>query len=143
MPPRGKTIAELRRELKAKQTQLARLRSSRVKLARRLDRIDRQIAVLLGDERRLRGRRRKKAVRRKAKKAQRRRRRATGKPLVDYIAKALAGSAKGLRVKDIQQAVAKAGYRSTSKNFYSIVAAALRDESKFKRVSRGVYKAAG
>jgi hypothetical protein len=141
MPLRGKTIAELRRELKVKKVRLAKLQSSRAKVSKRLGKLDHQIAVLLGDERKLRGRRKKKARRRVAKKAKRRRR-ATGKPLGQYISKALAGSEKGMRVKDIQQAVVKAGYRSASKNFYSIVAAALADESKFQRVGRGLYKLA-
>ena len=44
-----------------------------------------------------------------------------------------------MRAKDIAQAVVKAGYRSTSRNFYPIVAAALRDKKLFRRVRRGVY----
>lgn len=142
MPPRGKTIAGLRRELQAKKAQLAKLRSSRAKVARQLARLDRQIALLLGAERKRRVRRKKKAARR-AKKRTKRGRRAAGKPLVAYISKVLAGSEQGMRVTEIRKAVTKAGYRSASKNFYSIVAAALRDKSKFKRVGRGLYKNVG
>ena len=44
-----------------------------------------------------------------------------------------------MRAKEIVPAVRKAGYETFSKDFYGIVATALRDKKTFKRVSRGVY----
>ena len=69
----------------------------------------------------------------------RRRSRAGGRPLVDYIVDALKGLRGGMRVKDIMTACAKAGYRSASKDFYNIVAATVRDETRFRKLSRGIY----
>ncbi len=140
MPRPSRSIVELSRELKAKRNRLAKLQSARTKAARQVEKLDRQIAVLLGDQRRLRGRRGKKAGGRRARRIIRRRPR--GKALPDVIVKVLGASGKPMRVKDIEQAVKHAGYRSASMNFYSLVAAALQDESRFKRVSRGQYKLA-
>ena len=80
------------------------------------------------------GRPKKKAV-----VAKRGRRRATGKPLAAYIREVLAGKPKGMRAKEISAAVAKAGYKSFSKDFYGIVATALRDKKNFHKLARGVY----
>jgi hypothetical protein len=137
MPPRTKTIAQLRRELRAKERALGRLVSRRKKLAARLAVLDRRIASLGGANpatgtgaggRRSKGRRRRK--------------RATGKPLVKYIRAALARAKGGMRAKDVMRAVVKAGYPTCSKDFYGIVAAALRDTSQFKRLKRGIYTVA-
>jgi len=145
MPPRTKTIAELKRELAAKERQLDKLQADRKKLQRQLDVIDRQIVAMGGEAPAAPARRgRRKAARkttkaaRKAGKAARRGRRTTGKPLAEYIQKVLAGG-EPMRAKHITAAVKKAGYKSGAKDFYGIVAATLRDEKLFKRVSRGVY----
>jgi hypothetical protein len=134
MPRRTKTIAELRRELKTKERALGRLASRRRRLAAHLAALDRRIASLGGAAssvgaraggRRTRGRRRRK--------------RATGKPLVKYLRAALARAKGGMRAKDVMKAVVKAGYPTCSKDFYGIVAAALRDKGHFKRLKRGIY----
>ena len=134
MPPRTKSIAELRRELKAKERALGRLASRRKKLAARLAVLDRRIASLGGAApatgARAGGRRTK---------GRRGRKRATGKPLVKYIRAALGRAKGGMRAKDVTKAVVKAGYPTCSKDFYGIVAAALRDKSHFKRLKRGIY----
>jgi len=44
----------------------------------------------------------------------------------------------GMRVKDIMAAVRKAGYKTNSKDFYGVVATAVR-EGGFQKLSRGVY----
>ena len=51
----------------------------------------------------------------------------------------LKGSPKGMRVKEVMNAATKAGYVSRSKDFYGIVATALREGPQFKKISRGVY----
>jgi len=154
MPGRTRTITELKKELKIKQRRLSKLRLQRRKLAAGLVAIDKHIDSLAGETAN-RGRKPKRARRKKARKVARRkkvagktrkakrpRKRATGTPLMTYLVKVLGQTKKGLRIKDIASAVAKAGYKSRSKDFYAIVATALRDK-KFKRVSRGVYTLAG
>ena len=162
--PRIKKIGELRQELAAKEKQLGKLVAQRKKLASTLESIDRVIALLGGEippTRRRRGRppgrpklakkrvkrgRKPKKVKkaRKAKKAKKakkvkRGRRATGKPLAEYLKKVLGAAKAPMRAKEIVPAVRKAGYKTFSKDFYGIVATALRDKKTFKRVSRGVY----
>jgi len=155
MPARIKSIRELRRELQAKQKRLDRLEARRKKIAARLVKVDRQIAVLAGVEKLGRGfaaaalvpagkllgmvRRRGKALRKAVRRAKARAGRARGKPLVEYIQEVLAKAAGGLRVKETVQQVRKAGYKTYSKDFYGIVATALRDRKLFKRIRRGVY----
>jgi len=140
MPPR-KSISELRRELRAREKELARLRSKRVGLARQMARLDKMIATLAGGKvpvQRKKGK--KKSTAKKAGQVVRRaRRRARGKPLVAYIRQVLAKAPKGMRTKDIAKAVVAAGYRSSSKNFYGIVAKTVLEEKGLKRVARGVY----
>ena len=58
--------------------------------------------------------------------------------MVDCIKGVLAKAAGGMRVKDIMAAVQAAGYESGAKDFYGIVAAAVRGKG-FDKVSRGVY----
>ncbi len=132
MPPRTMTIAELKKALRAKERVVGRLILRRGKLATRLASLDRKILALGGQVPSVGG---GAGPRRKAG----RRRRATGKPLVEYIGAVLAKSKAGMRAKDVTKAVVKAGYPTASKSFYGIVAAALRDTAKFKRLGRGVY----
>jgi chromosome segregation ATPase len=147
------TIKELRRQLAAKEKQLDKAVAERSRLATRLAELDAEIAALGGAPAPKRKKRRKaakkagrkpgrkpgrpakkKAAKRKvAKKARR------GKPLAAYIVGVLKGAAGGMRVKNVMAAVVKAGYATQSKDFYGIVAATLRDETKFKKISRGVY----
>ena len=138
MAPRVKSIEDLRRELQARENQLGKLEARRQKLLKRLGKVDRQIAAIGGEARTGNGRRRGRPPGKPGRPG--RRRRATGTPLPQYIQQVLAKCSEGMRAKDIAVAVTKAGYKSHSKDFYGIVAATLRDESAFKRVSRGVYK---
>ena len=152
MAPRIKGINELRRELAAKEKELAELLARRKKLAKRLAAVDKTIAALGGEVPAAKPRRGRppgkgKAVRKKVrgprrvvKKVKRAHKRATGQPLAEYIKKVLGESPKGMRAKDVVRAVKKNGYKTFSKDFYGIVAAALRDTKGVKRVSRGVYQ---
>ena len=140
--PKTKTIAELKRELQAKQKQLKALATRRTSLAAALAAVDKKIASLSGA-----ATPRKPAAGRKAKKPKRaagpkRRRRTTGKPLAAYVQGVLAKAKEPMRVKDVAAAVRKAGYKSASKDFYGIVATTLRDKKKFSRAARGLYKLA-
>jgi hypothetical protein len=128
---------------------LSKLRIHRKTLAARLGAVDRQISTLAGESpQRVRGKkagkRGKKATRkvRTAKRGKAAGKRATRKPLVHYIQKVLGKTKKGMRVKDMVQAVIDAGYHTTSKHFYRAVASQLRKRKNFRRVSRGMYKLA-
>ena len=134
--PKIKTIQELRKELQLKEAALTRLSAQRKRLATKLAAIDRRIAALEGDSPRLG---RKPGPKPGKKSTRKRTRRGAGKSLNDFIEKVLGGADAGMRTKDIAPAVRKAGYKTKSKDFYGLVAAALRDETRFKRVSRGIY----
>jgi len=144
--PRARTIQELRKELQAKERAVAKLSAQRNKLVAELAKVDRDIAKLGGatESGKVRKRAGRPAGRKKAaKKVSKRRKGRKGKPLVDYIHRVLAKKSGGMRVKEVAAAVKKAGYKTRSKDFYGIVAAALRDDKRFKRLGRGVYALAG
>jgi len=135
MAPRIKSIEDLRRELSAKEKQLGKLELRRKKALVRLSRIDKKIAALGGkpsEAGRLDGRRRRGG--------RPRGRRRSGESLAACVAQVLAKAGKAMRAKDVVDAVKASGYKSASKDFYGIVAAALRETPGIKRVSRGVYK---
>ena len=143
MPPRIKSLSELRKELQVRERALDKFRVRRDQLAARLEKLDRLIAEMEGGNgRRGRAGGARAAVVAAEAKPTRRRRRATGTPLTDYIRKVLQGEAQGMRARDIATKVVEAGYPTRSRDFYGIVAAALRDPKSFKRLSRGVYKLA-
>lgn len=137
MPPKAKTIDELQKELETKLERLDELKSRR-------DEIDREIADLMGMGRsRKKTRKTTKKTTKKTSKAKRSRRGRGGKPLVEYIKDVLRKHPKGMRVKEIEKAVRKAGYKTSSKDFYGIIASTVRDPKHFQKISRGVYKAKG
>jgi len=147
MPARNKSIQELRRELLVKEKQLDKLLTQRRDLAARLAKLDKAIVALGGEAPqakapKARKRRKAKAAKRKAaprRKAVKKAKKARGKPLVEYIKQVLSKSDRPLRAKEVEKAVKAAGYKTRSKDFYGIVATALRDGKRFKRVSHGVY----
>lgn len=147
--PRIKSVTELREELAVKVRQLAELTAQRKTLARGLAALDKRIAALGGEappakpRRRRKARRGRKPGRRAAKKAARKVGRGyRAKPLVAYIAGALKKARKGMRARDVAAAVLKAGYPTSSKDFYHTVAKTLATEAGFQRVTRGVYAVA-
>ncbi len=135
--PKKMTIAELKQEIAARERQVKRLLAQRGKLAKQLAGVDRQIEALGGEEPAARKRPGRKPSKGAAKRRARRMPKNV-KPLVEYVKDVLAGAKDGLRVKDVEAAVRKAGYMTFSKEFYGQVAVALR-EGPFKKVSRGVY----
>ena len=128
------TIRDLRRQLAAKERLLNTLQKSRKKVLKKLATIDAEIAEING------GIAAKAAPKRATKAGSKRKRNRMN--LTDAIAGVLAKVSKPMRVKDVQNAVTKAGYKSASKQFYTIVATALRDPKKFKRAGRGRYNLA-
>jgi len=157
--PVVKTIEQLRQELEAKVLELAKLTAYRDKLQAELDAVDRRVALIQGSaapvaKRRGRPGRKPKAAKveaapkaPKAEKAEkkikgRRGRRAKGGNLVDVIKQVLSGKSDGMRIRDIATAVKDAGYKSAAKDFYTIVATAMREPGAFTKTGRGVYKLA-
>ncbi len=132
--PRVISIQQLRRELKRRESMLGRLQARRQKLVVRLAALDRKMEAIAGQAAGVR--RGKPGLRPAA-----RRRGRGGKTLLDFAKQVLQGSS-GMRVKDVAQAVKSAGYKSASKDFYTIVATQLRDKRNFKNVKRGIYKLA-
>ena len=132
--PKTMTIAQLRAELAAREAQLEKLQARREDLVKQLAEVDRDIAALDGG-----GRRGPKPVAAKAPRASRRTLPKNVKPLIEYVREALAEAKDGMRVRDIMAAVQKAGYKTNSKDFYGVVATAVR-EGGFQKLSRGVYK---
>ncbi len=108
--PKMMTTAQLRRRLAARERQIARLLARREKLAKQLAAVDREIEAL-GEKVPKAGRRRRRAA-----PARRRRKLPRNvKPLVEYVKEVLAKSKAGMRVKDVEAAVKKAGYKTFSK----------------------------
>jgi len=142
--PIVKSIEQLRRELAKKEQVLNKLQMRRDKLQAKLEGVDKLIAQMLGQA--VKGRRggRRAAAATVSKKAPvaRKAQGRGGKALVDYVKQVLANKDDGMRVRDIMTAVKKAGYKSISKDFYTIVAATVRAPKTFTKLARGVYKLA-
>jgi len=126
------TVAQLRAEIARRQMGLPKLQKRRAKLLRAVGALDRQIAAFGGQAERPAKRKGRPAKAAKAAAS-------SGKSLGQSIKDVLGGSRGGMRVKNIVAAVLRAGYKTAAKDFYNMVAAALRGDG-FKRLGRGVYK---
>lgn len=111
---------ELARELKRRKVVVSRLLRKRERLAERIAEIEAAMIGLGGAV--LAGKRPQ-----------------NESNLADALAKLLKGNP--LNVTDAAEKVQEAGYRTTSPNFRTIVNQALINDKRFKRVSRGVYRA--
>ena len=136
--PRVKTIAALRRELAAKEAELAKLKAGRSEVAKAHAAVEKEIAAMEGQAP-ARAPRQAKVDRPGGRRL--RTRQPGGKTLVECMTELLAGS-DGMRTRDIKAGVLKAGYKTDSKAFYNTVAATLRDHKGFVKVARGTYKLA-
>jgi hypothetical protein len=144
MSPRLRTIEDLRRELRAKEAQLDTLMARRAKAAARLESIDRKVRALGGETPSApRGVKRERKGRRGIGGVAARRRGPRGKALIEYLKEVLAKARNGMRAKDVKDAVVQAGYPTSAKDFYGIVATALRDTRTFQKIRRGIYKLKG
>ena len=119
------SIGELNAELRRRQKSLPKLKKQRAKLVAQIAAIDRLIDDLGGTPgARVGGGRTR--PRNKA-------------PLPDMLAKVMSKT-KAIKVANLVQDVQKAGYKTTSDNFSTIVNQALiREKKRFKKVSRGMY----
>lgn len=119
------SIAALEATIARQRSRLEKLRKQRGKLAVRIQKIDRQIEALQGDERG--------APRRRVKRA---RSAATVSQLVTQVLQEAEGP---LRVKEIAGKVLESGYKTTSKNFKNVVAQFLYKSPLVRRAGRGKY----
>ena len=122
------SVADLHREIALRERGNMALFRKRARLAAKLDALDTQISALglkvgRGGNGALPGGKKYK----------------NEMTLVEALAKALKGKTMG--VAEAVEAVQKAGYRSTAKNFRVVVNIALINSGKFKRVERGQYTA--
>lgn len=132
-------------ELQRRRSALPQLEARRAELAAELEQINTAIAALGGSasvsavpsEGARRGRPPKAAG---AAAGGSRRRPKNDAALPDALAKVLAG--KTMSVSDAADAVVKAGYKSNSAHFRTMVNIALLNKKRFKRVERGQYTAA-
>ena len=136
MAKSGKSVEDLRRELEEKETRL------RDMLMARLAELDAQLIALESTSVQ-RPRRGRPAAAPAATPRAKAARGGGDKPLVEYIELVLRKNPEGMRARDVMTAVKKAGYRTHAKDFYGIVASTLRDENRFDRIKRGVYKVKG
>ncbi|MBL8764614.1 MAG: hypothetical protein JNM07_10140 [Phycisphaerae bacterium] len=121
----GLSLSDLHKELRRRERRVVVLRRQRDRLLKKLDKLDATIAANgggAGGGAGLGG------GRKRAK---------NDTNLVEALQKLLTG--KTLSVTDAAAAVQKAGYRTTSPSFRTIVNQALIASGKFKRISRGQY----
>ena len=143
--PRVKTIEQLRKELAVREKAVKSLSARRVKAVARLAAIDHAIALATGGKAPSVA-----GIKVSSKVRVKRRKRGAGKrgtakgglKLVDVLKGVLGKSDQPMRVMDIEKAAVEAGYKSSSTDFYGIVATALRAGDVFKKVDRGLYKLA-
>ena len=133
--PRTKTIAELRRELAAKERKLKTLSAKRSTLRVQLSAIDREIAKLGGE-----GTPGKKG---KAKPTPKRRKMVKNKRSLGNVLAEVAKGRKLLGVADAAKLVLAKGYKSQAKNFHLAVNKTLMKDKRFGRVGRGIYTLKG
>jgi len=128
------TISQLRAEIARRQAVLPKLQKKRAVLLKEIGKIDRQIQALAGQAAQPAKRkgRSPKVSRAGASSA------SSGKSLVQCIRDVLGEAKGGMRVKDIVSAVEQAGYKSVAKDFYNLVAAAVRGD-EFTKLGRGIY----
>jgi hypothetical protein len=145
--PRGRrsrlaaaSVADLQAELERRQQTASVLSTQRDSLLAELAAIDRELAMY-GAPRPRAMKARRTTMRRGRKGSTNGRRRAANKlSLVGVLQQVLKGSTLG--VSEAASAVQKAGYKTTSPNFRTIVnAALLSNRNAFKKIARGQYTA--
>ena len=134
------SIAELRREIARRESAVKKLEAQRAALAKRLEKIDRQIAQLAGGAAPAPAP--APAAQTKATGARKRVMPKKGADLKSVLVKAMTGGAV-MSIGEAMAAVQKAGYKSSSKNFRLILSQTLSKDDRFKTVTRGKYTLAG
>jgi hypothetical protein len=137
------SLADLHAEIERRQSAVAALSSQREQLLRELAEVEKRLqseGVAVGARKRGPGRPRGSGLLKPARRSTTRRRPKNKMTLVDALHKVLSGTT--MSVTDVAEAVQKAGYRTTSPNFRTIVNQALiSNADRFKNVARGKYTA--
>ena len=128
----GVSTASLRAELERRQSGVAAMQRRHQMLMQEADQIAAEIAAMGGAAR-------NGAARGRGRPAPGRKRPKNEASLVDALVKLLQG--KQLSVTDAARDVQKAGYRTSSASFRTIVNQALIKSPKFRKVARGTYTA--
>ena len=115
------SLDQLKKEIQRRQRRIPALDRKREKLLEQLEAVDKDIATLSG----MTGGSIRKRPRNKM-------------PLGDSLVKVLSKT-KAKRVADIVVAVQKAGYKTSAKNFSTIVNQTLIKDKRFKKSGRGHY----
>lgn len=154
------SISELQAELKKRQRVLPGLKKKADKLRKQLATLDAEIEMLEGAGKVTAKKAAKKAVKKTAKKAAKKAAKkvtrkvkkvakkvakkakaAAGQPsLADALEGVLKSAGNPMKVGDLVDGVLKAGYKTKSKIFRTIVSQTLSRDKRFKTVKRGVYK---
>jgi hypothetical protein len=130
---RMKSIAELEKELEAKQKQLHKLLAKRDQLGVQLQKVEVQITALQGNA--AQGHK----VKIVAKKAGRKGRKRAAGSLADILAKAMEGKGN-VKVSQAAKMALDAGYTSKSKQFGNVVSQTLANDDRFTKISRGLFR---
>lgn len=122
----GLSLNELQREIMKRERTVSKLERKRAKLLKKLADLDTEILENGGSGRGGKGMGARTRARNES-------------SLMDALAALLKGKTMG--VTEAAEAVQKAGYRTTSPNFRTMVNAALLNKKLFKRLERGKYTA--
>ncbi len=128
------TVAQLEREVAKRKRQVESFQNQRRKaLIRELTAADKSLASLGGTS--------TKVAKPSTKKVGRPKGSTNGKKitLASAMIKFMKRRTKGMKVKQIQEALIKAEYPTKSKNLYPLIAQTLRNTDLFVNVSRGLY----
>ena len=107
----GFSLADAERVLEERKTQLRELSTRRDAAQKELDKIESEIAGLVGDGRAV-GRNGRRARRRRAK---------NDRSLRAVVLEVLKGAKPGFSLKDLAEKVTSTGYKSTSRNFRNVL----------------------
>lgn len=128
------SLQDLKTELERRERELQKLYKQR-------EDIDRRIAELGGERSAGPGRPRKAAATTAATGTRRRRRPRNKQPLAEVLLSVFPKD-KPMKVSDAVAAARKQGYKTTARNFATIVNQTLIKDPRFQQVSRGYYKLA-
>lgn len=133
------TTLELQQELARRSAALKKLQQQRSELVNQVRQIDAELAALDGVSAAVGRATAAAGPKRAGGRVTGRRRPRNAMSLADALAKLLQGRA--MSVSEAAEAVQRAGYRTTSPNFRTIVNQTLIRDSRFRKVARGRYTA--
>ncbi len=130
MPKATMTIAQLEQLLTKQKNRLKELQEKKEKLGAQISRIDEEMASLKGTAA---------AAPKKARRAPKR----EGKSLREHVIEILKASPEPMNAREIAGAVKKAGYKSSSKNFVTLVRLFCYKSDELQRKGKGKFTVKG